>query len=181
MRGRIPRATADKLLRGNPGRRPLNSSEPDVQLVKVLPRPPKDLGRIGAAKWRSKGKELIAAGLLTALDLDALKRFCRWYEISVKASKKMDLDQLGGIQSTNLLNAYSMASKAMRQLEQEFGMTPASRSRVKVVNPKQEDLFGRFLNGFSDLDADEDPSAGKTSASSAGVGDRPPGEENKWN
>lgn len=145
MRGRIPTPTARKLMLGNPGRRPLNSSEPDVQLLKVLPRPPKHLCRIGAAKWRSKGRELLAAGLLTALDLDALTRFCRWYEISVKASKKLELDQLGGIQSTNLLNAYSMASKAMRQLEQEFGMTPASRSRVHVVNPKQEDLFGKFL------------------------------------
>jgi P27 family predicted phage terminase small subunit len=151
MRGRTPTPTATKLLRGNPGRRPLNSSEPDVQLVGILPRPPKDLGRIGAAKWRSKGRELKAAGLLTVLDLDALKRFCRWYEISVKASNKMDLDQLGGVQSTNLLNTYSMASKAMRQLEQEFGMTPAARSRVKVVNPKQEDLFGKFL----ELDSDE--------------------------
>jgi P27 family predicted phage terminase small subunit len=150
MRGRIPRATADKLLRGNPGRRPLNSSEPDVQVVKVLPRPPKDLGKIGAAKWRSKGKELISAGVLTALDLDALKRFCRWHEISVKVSKKMDLDQLGAVQSTNLLNTYSMASKAMRQLEQEFGMTPASRSRVKASNPKQQDLFGSFLAGLDE-------------------------------
>ncbi len=67
------------------------------------------------------------------------------------------------------MNYYSMASKALRQLEQEFGMTPAARCRVRVANPKQEDLFGKFLNGFADLDSDDDPAA-KASASSAGLG-----------
>ena len=29
----------------------------------------------------------------------------------------------------------------------EFGLSPASRSRVRVANPKQRDLFDDFLDG----------------------------------
>ena len=39
----------------------------------------------------------------------------------------------------------------MRAFLTEFGLTPASRSRVKVANPKQRSLFDDFL----DLDEEE--------------------------
>ena len=125
--------------------------------------------------------ELKAAGLLTSLDLDTLARLCKWHEIKVKVSRQMDLDHLGSAQTTTLMNYYSMASKALRhwgKIRNDSGW----RSRVKVVNPKQEDLFGKFLNGFADLDEPnatyelyED--AKDRSANSTGVGDQPPGDE----
>jgi hypothetical protein len=35
----------------------------------------------------------------------------------------------------------------MRAFLTEFGLSPASRSRVRVANPKQRDLFDAFLDG----------------------------------
>ena len=35
----------------------------------------------------------------------------------------------------------------MRAFLTEFGLSPASRSRVRVANPKQRDLFDDFLDG----------------------------------
>jgi hypothetical protein len=38
----------------------------------------------------------------------------------------------------------------MHQCEVEFGMTPASATRVKVANPKQVDLFGELFESGND-------------------------------
>jgi hypothetical protein len=43
-----------------------------------------------------------------------------------------------------------MASKEMHQCEIEFGMTPASATKVKVANAKQLDLFGELFESGGD-------------------------------
>jgi P27 family predicted phage terminase small subunit len=146
MIGRRPVPSALKILRGNPGRRPLNSREPDAPLVTVLPKPPRYLGRIAAAMFRKKGAQLIAVGMLTVLDLEALASYAKWHEIKLKASTRLRLDEIGTQANINVLNAFSMASKAIRLIDQEFGLSPASRSRIKVANPKQTTLFDEFLS-----------------------------------
>jgi phage terminase small subunit len=49
--------------------------------------------------------------------------------------------------------AQSMASKDLRIFEAEFGMTPASATRVKVANPKQLDLFGEMFETDGDSES----------------------------
>lgn len=152
MRGRPNIPSALKILKGNPGRRALNSREPEVGPITELPAPPKYLGRIARTLWQVKGHQLIDAKMLTTLDLEALARWAQWQEVLIRASNKLNFDQLGTFASTNLLNTMSMASKAIRTLESEFGMTPASRVRVKVMNPKQSNLFDKFLDGDGEAD-----------------------------
>ena len=151
-RPRIPSAL--KILRGNPGRRPLNDREPDVTPVTELPKRPPFLRRMRIAStfWNLKCSQLIDARILTPLDYEALARWCYWQEILIRTSKKLKYDQLGTFSSTNLLNTMSMASKQIRSLENSFGLTPESRSRVKVTNPKQKSLFDGFLDGENDAD-----------------------------
>jgi phage terminase small subunit len=48
------------------------------------------------------------------------------------------------------MSVISMCSKAMHQIEIEFGLSPASRSKVKSLNPAQKDLFADFLDGDDD-------------------------------
>jgi len=151
-RPRTPSAIA--ILKGLPGRRPLNNREPDVAPIAELPPRPPFLRRMRIAStfWKLKGAQLIEAKILTPLDYEALARWCYWQEILIKTSKKLNFDQLGTFAASNLLNTMSMASKQIRSLENSFGMTPESRSRVKVTNPKQASLFDKFLDGADEAE-----------------------------
>jgi phage terminase small subunit len=178
VRGRLPTPTADKLLRGNPGHRPLNSCEPDAEPLTKLPTAPRYLRRAARKLYRVKGLQLIQRRILTNLDMELLARWAYWEDFRITASRKQNLDRLGTSSETNLLNAISMASKALKGIEAELGMGPASRSRIKIPNLKQKDLFGEFLNGL-DADEPDDPraSAGGPADSVGGGGSRPPGDE----
>ena len=48
------------------------------------------------------------------------------------------------------MSVISMCSKTMDQIEIEFGLSPASRSKVKSLNPAQKDLFADFLDGVDE-------------------------------
>jgi hypothetical protein len=58
----------------------------------------------------------------------------------------------------------SMCSKAMHQIEIEFGLSPASRSKVKSLNPAQRDHFADFLDGDDDEETGSIPNISATSA-----------------
>lgn len=151
MRGRKPVPTATKQLRGNPGKRALNDRE--AQPRRVLPRAPQHLDPEAKARWRSLARELYDAGLLTALDRDALAIYCqvwaRWVRAEQMLTKTSDV-----IKTTNgnlIQNPYlGVANRAIEQLhrmEAEFGMTPSSRARIRVDKPEKEDEFSQFLKG----------------------------------
>jgi len=57
-----------------------------------------------------------------------------------------------GVYLNPAFNAKSMASKEMHRCEVEFGMTPASATKVKIANPKQLDLFGKLFEGDANVD-----------------------------
>ena len=160
MRGKTPVPTALKILRGNPGRRRLNSEEPSSPLLKRMPPAPGFLDDEGRRAWSLEGRRLIKAGLLTALDLTMFGTWCIWYSKRDLASRAVN--QTGVVVRANgvgnpYINPYvsviSMCSKAMHQIEIEFGKSPASRSKVRSLNPNQGSLFDNFL---ADLDDDEE-------------------------
>src|SRR5687768_8472895 len=80
--GRKPTPTALKVLRGNPGRRPVNPGEakPAVR----LPSPPSHLSKEAKREWRRTGQFLLNLGLISELDRAAFAAFCtawgRWVE-----------------------------------------------------------------------------------------------------
>lgn len=149
MRGRPLVPTSIKILQGNPGRRQLNGNEPAQTVLSRVPSPPELLNQIGAAKWRDKGRQLIRARLLSELSLDALFRYCLQWQDLVKAREQLELATeplvLKSFKGGGYVNPWktleSMCMKALVQIEVEFGMTPASRGRVKTIDPKQKSLF----------------------------------------
>jgi len=154
MRGGRPTPTALKIVRGNPGRRRLNPDEPSSPLLKRMPPAPAFLDDEGKRAWSTEGRRLIKAGLLTALDLTMFGTWCIWYSKRDLASRAVN--QSGVVVRANgvgnpYINPYmsviSMCSKAMHQIEVEFGLSPASRSKVKSLNPAQRNLFEDFLAG----------------------------------
>jgi len=91
-------------------------------------------------------RELHPLGLVTTIDKDALAMYCVIFMRWVKAEKMVrDKGEIIKTAAGNIIqNPYlSIANRALEQLNKlgaEFGMTPSSRSRVKVdaADPERE-------------------------------------------
>lgn len=150
MKGRKPTPTKLKILKGNPGRRPVNTAEPKMSAE--LPTCPKHLQGEARKEWRRSVKLLHESGILAAVDRAALAAYCSAWERWIEAEEAIKLQ--GMIQTSPngypILNPYlSISNKAMEQMRAfltEFGMTPSSRSRIKVEKKEDEDPMDAFLN-----------------------------------
>lgn len=122
-----------------------------IQLDSILPEPPERLTEVARLEWRRVAKELHDAGILTSLDLTALEMYCTVFAQWVEAHEEMRKRPGGMVSSTP--NGYKQQSawfqvanvclKQMQGLLSEFGMTPATRARLKLIEeqPKQLDIL----------------------------------------
>ena len=149
--GPKPRPTADKILRGNPGKRKLPDNEPQPEKTAKPPPAPRYLCKVGKKEWRWISKELHKMGLLTKIDLVSLGAYCVQYAIWVDACKNViergsiAKTKNGNIIQNPYLSVLNRAQVEMRKWLIEFGMTPSSRSRVTVEKPKEADPREEFL------------------------------------
>lgn len=153
-RGRRPLPTNIKILRGNPGRRPLNEHEPDPGKLTRLPPPPPELSDEAKAEWRRTGKVLLKAGLFTTLDTAQFAIYCSSYALHLKATATLAKTpmlvkrQNGDLVANPLLKVSREAAAAASRALIEFGMSPSSRSRVQVKGPEDEvDPFEAWRTG----------------------------------
>ena len=136
QRGRKPKPTALKILEGNPGRRPLNENEPQFPTDGV--ECPEWMSVEGRQEWARVAPMLRSMGLLTAADTMALAGYCqayaRWREaedfISVHGS--VVRTPSGYVQQVPQVSIAQTNLKIMKDFMSEFGMTPASRSRLNI-------------------------------------------------
>lgn len=135
-RGAKPDPTALRILRGNPGRRPLPEGEPTPANASL--EPPDWLDEAAKIEWRRLAPMLSTNGVLTDMDVDALCAYCEtWVRWKTATAKIREFGMV--IKSPNGMPMPSpyvaIANKAMatmRALLTEFGMTPSARSRVQV-------------------------------------------------
>ncbi len=138
-RGPPPKPTALKILEGNPGKRPLNKREP--QPKKDAPRCPAWLNSEAKAAWRRVVPELKHMGVLTCVDGDALAVYCdtwsRWKQavrfIHENGEVYTIKDDVGRVKYVQQFPQVAIARNlltALNRYQQEFGLTPASRSRI---------------------------------------------------
>jgi P27 family predicted phage terminase small subunit len=152
--GRKPLPTQLKVVRGNPGRRPLNDREP--QVAPSLPKPPKELSASAKRLWKRVGEQLLTAGIVTELDglaLSALvQSYARWLEAqTMLAATGLLIRGADGQPALNpLLRLSKDAQAEYTRMLSEFGLTPSSRSRIVSSAPKKDDPFGDFLKGKKD-------------------------------
>lgn len=123
-----------KLLRGNPGRRPINHEEPQpppVRANSALAKCPKWLTGEARALWNRVAPGAITSGLLTVVDLPAFEAMCqsyaRWREFERLSGKDLELAIAKGYRS-----AAVKERQLMLQFGARFGFDPSSRSNVKV-------------------------------------------------
>ena len=155
-RGRKPKPTAMKELEGNPGKHPLNTSEPKPN--KKAPACPKWLEPEAKKEWRRLAKQMEAIGILTEVDMAAFAAYCQSYARWKEAQEHIDSEgstfetDKGYQQQTPWVGIANTNQKLMLQAASEFGLTPSSRSRIVAGSAKgkePEDEMEALLGGDS--------------------------------
>ena len=132
--GRKPKPTNIKILEGNPGKRPLNKYEPKP--LKKAPPCPKWLEPEAKKEWRRLAKTLEAMGVLTDADMAAFAGYCQAYARWKEAEERITDRGLvirtpsGYPQQVPYISIAQQYLKLMQQFAEQFGLTPAARSRI---------------------------------------------------
>ncbi|MHB1154861.1 MAG: phage terminase small subunit P27 family [Eubacteriales bacterium] len=154
-KGRKPKPTAIKILEGNPGKRPLNKKEPVPS--KIAPSCPDWLLPDAQDEWARLAPQLENLGLLTVADMTAFAGYCqayaRWKEAEEFISQHSTIFKTpsGYVQQVPQVSIAQQNLKIMQSFCSEFGLTPASRARLQVVNKDEcrEDEMAFLLQGYT--------------------------------
>jgi P27 family predicted phage terminase small subunit len=153
-RGPPPQPTSLRILRGNPGHRPLNESEPQPPADAI--EPPSYLQGVSLEKWHDVVKKLEDMSLMTNADVDTIARYCVMYERYQKyldqVRRGLDVlvmrEESGRVRYMQITPAATMLSKLdeqMLRVEREFGFTPASRSEIQTSPKVPNDPLAAFV------------------------------------
>lgn len=150
MRGRPRKPTYLKVLHGTyrPDRAPKNEPQPDPS----TPSCPKWLHPEAKREWRRIVPHLERLGLLTQVDRAALAAYCqlyaRWWEAerAIKAHGLTQVTESGYVAQRPEVGIANSAIKQMRAYLSEFGLSPASRSRIDAPTAPEKPR-----NAFAEL------------------------------
>lgn len=151
--GRKPKPTQRKIAAGNPGKRALNTAEPDFGLVTDID-PPEWITGAGREMWERITPLLCRQKVLQMTDLHNVEAFCvaynTWRLSSADVAKNgvVVAGATGGPVKNPALTALNEASKQMATFGAMLGLDPASRQRLVGGGKKQTaNPFGRLING----------------------------------
>ena len=129
-------------------------AEPEDEPATEAPPAPSYLKEMAKRAWRRTAGQLVEMGVLTEADLVALEAYCtldahyRDAESHLKASMLVT-----GANGQKILSPYHRVSreclKEMKAWMLEFGLTPSSRSRVRVKQPTADE-GGETEDWFND-------------------------------
>jgi len=151
MKGRKPKPTTIRLLEGNPGKRPLNRREPKPPAG--VPECPEFLDDEARAEWYRSVTVLKDMRLLTPADRSALAAYCmtysRWVQAEAQVRKFGSIvksPEKGFPMKSPYLIIAEQSLETMRKFMVEFGLTPSSRSRIRIPdNAGGDDELDAFL------------------------------------
>ncbi len=127
---RKPTPTALKIVRGNPGKRPLPAGEP--QPVRgPLPCPAHVQGR-AMREWERVVPELSRLGVATAVDAAVLEAYVLQYALVMDAFETPK-------------GPTPAAIGQLRALMGELGLTPAARARISVKAADGDEAEARYF------------------------------------
>jgi len=98
-------------------------------------RMPLGLGYHGKKIWNRLMPMLTSQGVLTDADLAGFERYCFLWQAWKDLAKAKELD----------INKLMKIESGFSKLEQQFGLTPASRPNVKATKNAKEDKTKRFF------------------------------------
>jgi len=121
---------------------------------------PRHLGKAAKAVWRQVTKELAAMGVGRSPDRLTLERYCQQLVRARQCQAAIEqqgetyelLDDKGNVRCVQQRPEVAILNRlnaSLLKLEQEFGLTPASRAKIKVEvqQPKQPEGKSRFFAG----------------------------------
>jgi P27 family predicted phage terminase small subunit len=136
MKGRKPVPTTLKLLRGNPGRREINSAEPMPPPLEAEPVPHELKDAHARREWTRIAPGLIACGQVTMADRTLLVCYClkygQWLRLEEEALRHPLI--VKGASGNPISNpAIRLANRTLDlviRAAAELGITPTARTRV---------------------------------------------------
>jgi P27 family predicted phage terminase small subunit len=154
LRGAAPTPTALKELRGNPGRRPLPENEPTTDPLSITPSSAIENDEVAKEFWYAVGNMTKAMNVAQESDRMALEILAM--SLAEVRRAYIQLEERGrtvvysnGVEQVSPYFSimHKMMSQAM-SIMKEFGMTPASRTRVKAMaQPTKKSAFAKFMEG----------------------------------
>ncbi len=159
-RGRKPLPTALKLLEGDrgKGRRPINKNEPVPPKGTI--KCPSWLLPEAKKEWKRLAPALEAMGVLTMADEKDFAGYCqayaRWKEAEEFITQHGSIFKTpsGYVQQVPQVSIAQQNLKIMQSLASEFGLSPATRSRIVTGGSEaaSDDPMAKLLRGEWDDD-----------------------------
>lgn len=159
-RGPPPEPTALKLLKGNPGKRAINHTEPHpAKAEKGKRRVPSTLPPSGKTLWRALVPELERLNLLTKIDDATLHGACLNYARALQAGALVKKQGLTIVTDKGFVIQHPAVSiernswAAWLRFATQFGLTPSSRSAIHIkpdalpTDATADFLFGATKHG----------------------------------
>lgn len=143
-RGPAPKPTVLQIAEGNPGHRKINRDEPQYRMG--VPKCPAHLSPEVRKEWRRLAPMLDAARVLTEADYMALANLCQAWVTMQKAQAQLEKTGLllktksGYVQQSPLISIVNSSMEIITKLSREFGLTPASRSRLSAGGGQDDEL-----------------------------------------
>ena len=140
MKGRKPKPTQLNQLQGNPGKRPLNKREPKP---KNSVRKPRGMSQGAKKFWHDHAAELERIQILTGVDAPAFQLAAEHYAIAVQAARELHetgltVEGKDGMKKSPLAQVFKDNALAFKAFAVEFGMTPSSRTRLKMPEDAEQ-------------------------------------------
>lgn len=135
MRGRRPTPTNLKLVRGVRKDR-INDDEPKVDVS--IPSPPDYLSQDEQNVFLSEARQLARMRVMSEADVNALAiyatKFIRWRQAIdiVRSTGLVSKTKSGYLEENRFLQIANRCEKEMLDIMRDFGLTPSSRTRIKV-------------------------------------------------
>ena len=132
-KGPRPQSAGLRLIRGNPGRRPL--PEDELQPKAELSPCPAHLRGEARKLYRTLGAELAAAGVLTALDRGSFAMLCTAWGDHVQAQRELRKWPLTSPEAKALSRISGQAAALCYRSGCDFGLAPGARHRPALADP----------------------------------------------
>lgn len=147
--GPPPTPLSLRVLRGNPGKRPMPKNPPKPTAGASCP---KMLSAEARAEWRRVEPELLHLGLLTQVDRAALAAYCeswadfRWAVGDIGKVGRVVEAGNGTLIPNPAVQIKRQAMQKIREFSAEFGFTPAARARIELSHAEEKDTdLDRFF------------------------------------
>lgn len=140
-RGPTRKPTAVRIAEGSLTAEYRNDLEPTPTVG--VPEKPEHLGEVASKEWDRIVPILMDMHVLTVADGSALAAYCKAYERWIEAEALLAngefvVDSPQGPKPNPACNVSWTAVEQMRKFMAEFGMTPASRTRITIQGGKKK-------------------------------------------